>query len=181
MYLRHCEDGRVSYIPEDDRVPGTSAMAGSMRGLDPPQRKPWMARITHNARADALLRQYLCERIENYGDSREKGVLRTFLKRVGAAKAAGAPEGIELAIRKGQQPNTFEVYANVHGRGRVEALPMVSMQANDKLSRIFRETGPIRVPVTGEPTVTAPGNPSEERRFVVPPKAETTLIPGRRA
>jgi hypothetical protein len=154
-------------------------MAGTMRHTDPPQRKARVRGLAPHEQADTLLRQYLCDRIERAGDKREKGVLRSFLKLINAANPGRDPGGVVLAVRRGQAYNSFEVYPQIHGQGRVETLPLVVTQGNDRLAAIHRETGPSRLNLSDP--LTTPNCESEERRAMVPPKVETVMVPGRRA
>ena len=178
MYLRHEGVTSRSFIPEDDKR--TSTMAGTLRHADPVTRNPWVVKMPAPNRMDALVRQYIYDRVEKCEAKREKLIWRSFLKAVNAVTNGENPARVAIAIRKGEQSSSVEVYAAISGVGRVMWLPAVTLQANGKLSEIMRECGPNRVKFT-EFVPTSPSNGLSQGRTFIPPTIEITLIPGRKS
>ena len=177
MYLRHEDNITRSFIPTDEKR--TSTMAGTLRHADPVTRNPWVVKMTPHNRMDALVRQYIYNRVEKCEAKREKLIWRSFLKAVNAVTSGDNPAGVGVAIRKGEKASTVEVYAAISGVGRVSWLPIVVLQGNNFLAEIMRETGPNRVKLAPDHLTSQKGNSQDVRRFI-PSKVEITLIPGQR-
>ncbi len=176
MYVRHEGHSTFSFIPED-RV-GKVAMVGSVRSVDPVARSRAVLMMPLHKRADALLRAYLYDRVEQTGDTRERGIIRAFLKQVNAACSDGNPAGIELAIRRGKR-NEVHIYANIRGVGQVVWLPTLIAESKPKLVQILRETGCHGVTLAPDHRST-PDNDGQPGRGGFPPPIEIRLIPGQR-
>lgn len=171
MYLIY-RDGEPVYIPEDG-VRRCSAMTGSVRKLDPPQRRAGVRILDHNEQEDTLLRGYLAEQIERGGRGESKPI-RSFLKTVNAVCANGNELGILIRVRATPKREIVEVYAGTREPGRIEWLPALRLRATEKLKQIMRETGPNRI------LSRQPEKRDLRARVTRPPKlkVETELIPG---
>ncbi|WP_074309220.1 hypothetical protein [Singulisphaera sp. GP187] len=126
-----------------------------------------------------LLREYLVTRV-GCKNKAESACCRSFLKTLTTMQADGNEMGIELAILPGSRPNTIEIYFHILGVGKVRWLPTLSMQNNERLTQIRRETGLCRVAVDSQPKARTQNDDSEPKRRCMPPKAETKLIQGQR-
>jgi hypothetical protein len=191
MNPRHEGNNVLPFIPTDGQR--TSTMAGTMRHADPAVRNPWVVKMTPHNRMDALVRQYIYNRVEKCQDKRweerdgktekvpeskrEKLIWRAFLKAVNAVTSGENPANVGVAVRKGEKASTVEVYAAISGVGRVSWLPCVVLQGNYLLAEIMRETGPNRVKFAPDHLTISNENKQKVRRFI-PSKVEITLIPG---
>lgn len=179
MYLRRDGD-TLNFVPEDGPNTRTCAMAGSMREHDPAKPKGYVLRMPREQRANTLLQNYLMDRIETCKDDAERKCVRVFVKLIRSEVSKEGGQNITLAIRKGAKPNSFEIYPNIRGEGRVGRLPMLLTSSTPKLAALFRECSPAVAPVFELPATTSSPRDLDQQRRVIPPKVETMLVPGKR-
>ena len=177
MNPRHEGSDILPFVPTDGQR--TSTMAGTLRHADPVTRNPWVVKMPPHNRMDALVRQYIYDRVEKCEAKREKLIWRAFLKAVNAVTSGENPARVGVAIRKGEKSGSVEVYAAISGVGRVTWLPCVILQGNGKLGEIMRECGPNRVKIAPS-DLTTPGKKLGSQQSFIPTPIEITLIPGQR-
>lgn len=177
MYLRHEGEVARSFIPEDDKRPST--MAGTLRHADPAARNPWVVKMQPANRMDALMRQYIYDRVEKGDSKREKSIWKYFLTAVNEVTNGDNPAGVAIALRKGEKLGSVEVYAAIVSIGKVSWLPSVTLQGNDKLAEIMRESGPNRLRFT-DTDLTMSKTESSTKKGFIPKPIETKLNPGHR-
>lgn len=102
------------------------------------------------------------------------------LMKLGGLQADDNATGVELAIIKGVERNTVNIFFTIPGLGRVEWLPVLVTGMSDKLGHIIRESGPTRaIPIEREKAIRGIFDDPQGGRGI-PPKTETVLIPGKK-
>ena len=147
---------------------------------DPPARPGWLTGFrSREERATWLIREHIARRIEISGDKLEVSQCRAFLRAFDKATSGGNSCKIGLAIGGSPtDPRAMLIYGCIPRVGRVVWLPMLVLEATEKLADIWRQHGPLSGPKV-HPTPPPPRTDGEPARRRIPPKVDSMLIPGR--
>ena len=173
MYVRHDDDGNVSFVPEDGSPHRDFVPTCNVRAVDPPVRRHFINSKPAYKRATALIQGYVESRV-GCKDPEESKACRAFLKTWHSISADGNEMGVDLAAIRASA-NAVQFFFHIHGVGPVTWLPVLVTASNDRTSHIMRETGACRSAFV-EPEGRNSDQVLEPPQRRIPPKVPTVLI-----